>query len=97
VKSQNLEIVHAEGQGLVRDIFYIRLKIQNKGSEGAYTGVSGKSCDLTTGQCFTDAGTSAAILKPYETVDFELVTTGGCPATGTGSTCTCEAWLSTFR
>jgi hypothetical protein len=90
-KSSVLEITHAEGQGKVRNIFYIRGKIRNKAGEGVYSAVAGRSCDLTTGKCDTDK--VGVILKAYETVDYTLVTGGGCPASGTAATCQCEAWI----
>ncbi|MDD1682456.1 MAG: hypothetical protein LUO98_01360 [Methanoregula sp.] len=94
-KSSVLEIITAEGQGEVRDIFYIRGKIRNKAGEGTYSAVAGRSCDLLTGKCITDK--VGVIFKPYETVDYTLVTGGGCPASGTAATCTCEAWIDIMR
>jgi hypothetical protein len=76
-KSSVLEITHAEGQGEVRDIFYIRGKIRNKAGEGVYSAIAGKSCDLTTGKCDTDK--VGVILKAHEAVDYTLVTGWGLP------------------
>ena len=94
-KSAVLEIISAEGQGEVRDIFYIRGKIRNKAGEGTYSAVAGKSCDIRTGRCATDK--VGVILKPYETVEYTLVTGNGCPASGTAATCQCEAWIDIMR
>ena len=91
-KASVLEIKSVEGQGDINDVFYIRGKVLNKGGESTYAGLAGKSCDTTTGACDGD-NTVAVILQPHETGDFTLVTRGGCPATGTAATCTCEVWL----
>ncbi|MDO9326951.1 MAG: hypothetical protein Q7T80_18540 [Methanoregula sp.] len=96
-KAQVLEITQAQGQGEIRDIFNIRVKIKNNGGDGIYTGVTGKSCDRTTGKCSIPDHASGTILKPYETVDFTIVTMGGCPALGTENTCSCEARLSVIK
>jgi hypothetical protein len=96
-KAQVLAITQAQGQGVTRDIFNINVKIKNTGADGIYTGVTGKTCDLTTGKCSIPDHASGTILKPYETVDFTVVTMGGCPASGTADTCSCEAWLSIIK
>ena len=90
-KSAVLEITSVEGQGEVRDIFYIRGKIRNKGGEGISSAIAGRSCDTRTGNCVKDK--VGVIIKPYETAEFTLVTMAGCPASGTAATCQCEAWI----
>lgn len=96
-KAQVLAITQAQGQGVTRDIFNINVKIKNNGADSIYTGVTGKTCDLNTGKCSISDHASGTILKPYETVDFTVVTMGGCPASGTANTCSCEAWLSIIK
>ena len=94
--ADNLEILNAQGETMKNDVLLFSGKVRNNGGERAMSGMNGRSCDTITGRC-AEEHVAGVILEPYETVDINMATMGGCPTSGTAQTCTCEVWFAGIR